>query len=138
MKRIITLLLSIILVFSVMPPAALAVTEVNVVQPRYFRISTLAIDFEISSSGKSTCYCKVTTHEPTDTAELTMELQRLEDTGWKTIKTWTGSGTYIAYLNKNWYVVHGYDYQLKITAKIYDTDDTLLETQVDYSDPITY
>lgn len=132
MKRTITLLLSIILVFSVMSPTVLAAAEDNAVQPRYLRISTFDTAFGIDSSGKSTCYCRVRTYESTDIIELTMELQRLEDSGWKTIKTWTGSDTHINSLDKNWYVVTSYEYRLEVTAKIYDSDGTLLETQVAY------
>lgn len=138
MKKVITLLLSIVLVFGVMAPAALAVSDDGSVQPRYFRIDTYTVDFDIDNSGKSSCYCKVMSGTSTDTVDLTMELQRYEDGDWETKKTWTGSGTCIASLNKNWYVTSGYDYQLRITAKVYDSTGRLRETQVEYSYSVYY
>lgn len=133
MKKAVTLLLCVVLIFGVMTPAVSAAADKGVSQPNYFRIGTFTIDFYIEDSGKSTCYCRVATDESTDYIELTMELQRKEDNEWNTIKTWTGSDTHVAYLNKNWYVLSGYQYQLKITAKVYDSSGKLRETQVEYS-----
>lgn len=138
MKKVITLLLSIVLVFGVMSPAALAATGDSTVQPLYCRIGTYIIEFDINSSGKSTCYCSVTSDTSTDSVELTMELQRLKDGDWNTIKTWTGSGTWLATLDKTWYVTSGYEYQLKITAEVYDSSGSLRETQVEYSCSVDY
>jgi len=138
MKKVITLLLSIVLVFGVITPTAFATADNDIMHPRYSRIYSIVTDLDIDSSGKSTCNCKVRSGTATDTVDLTMELQRLENGNWNTIKTWTSSGTRLAYLAKNWYVLSGYDYQLRITAEVYDSDGNLMETQVDYSKTVSY
>jgi len=112
--------------------------ESTEIQPRYTRISKINITFDISSAGKSSCYCKVTTIDWADDIDLTMELQRLEDGGWTTIKTWTNSGTGSVPLDKIWYVLSGYDFRLKITAKVYDAKGVWKETVTDYSYTVTY
>lgn len=138
MKKVVTLFLCVILVFGVMAPAVLATEDNVAVQPRYFRIGTYSVKLDINSSGKSTCYCKVKSNTSTDSVELTMELQRLKGEDWSTIKTWTGSGTWFATLDKTWYVTSGYEYQLKITAEVYDSTGSLRETQVEYSCSVDY
>lgn len=142
MKKGIALLLSVVLIFGVMTPTVFAATDADTVQPYYLRIRSLAIDFDIGSSGKSTCYCSVDSSVTTDTVDLTMDLQRyVKENGkeyWDTLKTWTSSGTYVASLNKTWYVSSGYEYRLRITAKVYNSSGTLQEMQVDYSDSVYY
>lgn len=138
MKKVVTLLLTIVLVFGIMAPAAFAVAENDSVQPRYLRIRSFDIAFDISSSGKSSCYSKIVTYESTDTIDLTIELQRDGGSGWSTIKTWTGEDTGRISLDKVWYVTSGYEYRLRITAEIYDTNGKLLETQIDYSRSVDY
>lgn len=139
MKKAIPLLLALILAFSILVPSALAVTDEDmVIQPRYARIATVDVDFDINSSGKSTCYSKVTTADWSDNIDLTMELQRLEGKDWTTIKTWNTSGTHIVSLDKTWYVVSGYDFRLKITSKITDSNGVWRETATDYSYTVTY
>ena len=138
MKKVVTLLLTIVLVLGIMAPAAFAFAENDAVQPRYFRISTFDIAFDISSSGKSSCYSKIVTYESTDTIDLTIELQRDGGSGWSTIKTWTGEDTGRISLDKVWYVTSGYEYRLRITAEVYDTNGKLLETQIDYSCSVDY
>lgn len=138
MKKVITLLLSVVLVFGAAAPAALAAADVKAadvedVQPRYARIRTFVTDFSIDSSWKSTCYFYVKSSVSTDTVDLTMELQRLEGESWKTKKTWTTSDTYSATLDKDWYVTPGYEYRILVTALIYDANGTLLEMVVDYN-----
>ena len=48
-------------------------------QPRYTNIRSLTASLEISKSGCASCYGKVMLTKSTDTADLTMELQRSSD-----------------------------------------------------------
>ena len=47
-------------------------------------------------------------------------------------------GDALRFTGKNWYVLSGYDYQLKVTAEVYDSTGRLRETQVEYSDSVYY
>ena len=65
----------------------------------------------------------------TDTVDLTMELQRSrDDTSWDTVKTWDTSGSGTIYLDKDWYVTSGYSYRVHVTAEVYSSNGTLVET----------
>lgn len=132
MKKALTLLLSLVLVFGVLAPVAYAAPAVRAVQPRYIRIGSFDTAFNINSNGKATCYASVESWYDTDTVDLTMELQRLEDGTWTTIKTWTGSGTHFTTLDKIWYVLTSYEHRIKVTAKIYNAAGVLLESQTEY------
>lgn len=138
MKKLLSLLLSLALVFSVLAPATFAADAEDTPQPFYVRIATFNIDFDIASDGKSTCYSKVTSAYLTDTVDVTMELQRVNNGDWETVKTWTGSGTRQVSLDKIWYVLSGYTYQLCITAEVYDANGNLKETETEYSTLIKY
>lgn len=99
-------------------------------QPRYTNIRSLTASLEISKSGCASCYGKVMLTKSTDTAELTMELQRSsDDTSWNTVKTWETSGSGTIYLDKDWYVTSGYSYRVHITADVYSSNGYLVESE---------
>ena len=124
-KKMIAFLLTLVMVCSVAAPFAFAADEG--IQPHYTRILTFDIDLDIASNDKSTSYSKVTASH-TDKINLTMELQREVDGEWETIKTWSTSNTWIASMEKDWYVGKGYDYQVLATADVYNANGVWQET----------
>ena len=128
----VTRILSIVILMSILVPTAFA-TNYNqpgssTGQMRYKRISVFAIELTISTSGKASCYSWAESAYSTDTIDLTMELQRYIGGTWDTVKSWNGSGTAIAYLNKDWYITSGYNYRVLATAKVYNSSGVLQET----------
>lgn len=98
-------------------------------QPRYSNIRSLTASLEISKSGCASCYGEVVLANSTDTAELTMELQRNSGgTSWHTVKSWDMDGKGTVCLDKDWYVMSGYSYRVHVTAEIYASDESLVET----------
>ena len=65
-------------------------------------------------------------------AYVKVELQQY-DGGWTTIKTWTDRGGSYAIVERNYAVMSGYDYRLKLTHKAYDSNGNLIETIIKYS-----
>ena len=52
--------------------------------------------------------------------------------GWTTIMDWSDSGRRVSF-DKGQFVSRGYDYRLKISADIYDSDGELVEDGTSYS-----
>jgi hypothetical protein len=95
---------------------------------RYVNISIMDAGLIINSSGRATCTGLMNLYDTSLTAKLTVELKKQSGTSWTTEKSWESSGLAFTYLSQPYNVVHGV-YQVKITAKVYDSSNTLLETQ---------
>ena len=67
-------------------------------------------------------------------AYVKVELQQYTGSGWTTIKTWTDRYESYAMVSKNYAVMSGYNYRLKLTHKAYDSNGNLIETLTSYSD----
>ena len=98
---------------------------------RYSTISYLNANLSVSGSGYASCSgtCNV---EYGYTAEVTLELQQKNGTTWKTIMDWSDSGRRVSF-DKGQFISRGYDYRLKISADIYDSDGDLVEDATSYS-----
>lgn len=95
------------------------------VSPRYVGISTISCDLSISENGYASCEGHSHAY-PGYTADVTLELQ--QDIGyWDTIKSWTGSGRSVPF-EKGYFVAEGYDYRVKITSVVYDSNGNYIET----------
>ena len=68
-----------LLTASLLISSAFTSVQDEVLQPRYTNIRSLTASLEISRSGCASCYGKVMLTKSTDTADLTMELQRSSD-----------------------------------------------------------
>ena len=67
-------------------------------------------------------------------AYVKVELQQKNGTSWTTIKTWTDRYEAYAMVSRNYAVMSGYQYRLKLTHKAYDSNGNLIETITKYSD----
>ena len=122
-------LFCLLLTASLLISSAFTSVQDEVLQPRYTNIRSLTASLEISKSGCASCYGKVVLTKSTDTVDLTMELQRSrDDTSWDTVKTWDTSGSGTIYLDEDWYVTSGYSYRVHVTAEVYSSNGTLVET----------
>ncbi len=97
------------------------------------------VGLNISSSGRADCYSQVVLDNTSDTAELTMELQRSNGgNSWRTIKTWSTSGSDTVTLDKDWYVTSGYTYRVHITVDVYTSSGSFAETESEDSMTFTH
>lgn len=127
-------LLSVILLltniaFAAMPPT---------VEPMYDNADRVSASINISSTGCATCAGTIVLHGGVK-ANVTLTLQKSKNgtTGWGDVKSWTDSGSYSLSINEDYYVMSGYYYRVKLVAKIYDSNNKLLET-IQESSPNRY
>lgn len=132
-KRIISLLLvSILMMLLPLNSFASGSAAPQNVQPRYIAIAELGAGLS-GESGYVTVSGRVLVTNPTLTCQLTVELQKKENGTWSTIDAWFNSGVISVSINENYYLLSG-DYRTKVTAKIYDSSNTLIEIATTYHD----
>lgn len=102
---------------------------------RYQGLSRLGADLSISS-GSATCTGTATTVSGY-TCDATLRLQRYTNSKWKNVKTWTLSGKTNRF-SETYYVTSGYEYRLEITADVYNSSGTLVDTATVYSNQVNY
>ena len=103
----------------------------TVISARYTAIRSLTADLTISSGGYASCLGDCTVRSEYD-AEVILELQQKKGSSWTTIMDWSDSGRRVSF-DKGQFVSRGYDYRLKISADIYDSDGDLVEDATSYS-----
>ena len=108
--------------------SAAAVSEGTTVEPRYVSISFLSADLSIATSGFASSTCKVRLSNLSNIVVVTMELQREETSGWRTIASWSESANYVA-MNKGYYVLPNYNYRVLVSVTVYDNNGGVVETQ---------
>lgn len=52
---------------------------------------------------------------------------------WSDEKTWTTDGSYVVLIDKDYYVVSGYYYRVKLSGTVYDSSGAYSETALAYS-----
>lgn len=127
-KRIVQLLLivSAVLSFSM---TAFAKAQID---PRWSYFTTVVGDLDISDSGKATILATVSANRSlVDEVKADCNLQRLEGSTWKTIKSWSAKSSsgapHIVDFRKTYYVEKGYSYRIQVKSKAYK-DGSVKET----------
>lgn len=118
----------------------LIITILNVtVSARYQYISNFSYGFSINSNGLATCtgYVKPTYDDKKTT--LTVELQKCSNGSWVYVDSWSDSrtGANSFSITELKYVISG-KYRVVVTAYVYSSSGTLLETTSCTSSEITY
>jgi len=106
------------------------------VSPFFLAIVSYDNNLILNSGGRLTCEGR-TEVQYGYVAGLVIELQQY-DGQWKTIKTWSASDSTIVSLNKDWYVVSGYQYRLKLTHTAMNGNSAVIESYSSYSKTVTY
>lgn len=128
MRKVISMLMSLVMFFTVAIPCFAATPDETVVSPRYTHISSNSVDLTINeTTGIATC--NATCYAPgTYTVEVECKLQRYQGGFWSTIKTWTSSGIRYASVYQNWAVYSGYTYRIYVVFYVRDSAGNLLES----------
>lgn len=127
MKRLLSFLLMLVLVFSMALPAF--AIETPHVQPRYKHISTFSAEIEYGNWGIATCRSVVTIDEGYQVT-LTMSLQRSRgNDSWEDMETWTNQGNSGASITEKRALSNTYNYRVLATATVYDLDGNWVETE---------
>lgn len=116
-------------------------TDIKMSDPtlRYTGISHLTLVLDINSSGKATCIGTVKPNDSTYTSYLLLQLGKYVNGQWQEVNSWTASGVGFSGANicKERYVTSG-DYALRLEAKVYDANNTLLDNVVRFSSLQSY
>ena len=125
-KKALCILLTLIVLLSVTAPAVAATPET--VQPYYTYVKSLDADLTISSNGIATCSGGVASTSALS-VKAVCELQVYKQGEWKTLKSWSDTGTATAdILDKQYTVETGYMYRVLTTGYVYSTSGSTLET----------
>ena len=114
----------------------LCVSTVFAATPRYIALSNFYVELSISNLGYAHCEGSAVVTIGY-TADVTLELQQKDGSTWDTVKTWTDSGSAVSF-EKGYFVEDGFDYRLKITAKVYNKNGKLIESPAAYSNVCSY
>ena len=141
-KSFVIILLAFSLILSAFPVYAAGESSLEgdiVISPNYTYIMLLHAGLTINSSGKAQCVGGVDASSNSYDAELTVSLQKYENGSWKSVKSWSDSGTGQSNLliDEPYYVVRG-TYRVRTTARIFDRLGKLLESASLNSDEVTY
>ena len=98
------------------------------IQPFYSDARRVYANLTINANGVATCSGKIIPKADKTKTSITVKLQQYAG-GWKTIETWTGSGTGLdgAFASGKKTVPSGYKYRVSVSGKIKDLDGNVLE-----------
>lgn len=142
-KRTFTYVLALITIVCLLASSASAAApdtlNGNTIQRRLTYIHSLATTVKISDSGQAICQGRATLNAITNSASLTMKLQRSSNgSSWTTLKTWTATDTGTIFMEESWPVAPGYYYQTVVTAEAYTSSGSVAETVTASSAVVKY
>lgn len=105
----------------------------STIQPRYTYVTSVGAGLSMDQFwGIATCMAIISVRDA-DTVMVHCLLQRFEDGGWTTIKAWTHTDRYTAYVDEQYAVYRGYTYRVRVTGYALDSAGNVLETVTKYS-----
>ena len=126
MRRLAALLMVIGILCTMIVPVAAATNE-NTIQPRWTYLNSVYAYLDINWLGVATCEGSSAARSSVE-IKTVVRLQQLTDTGWSTIKSWSGTGTLNASAGGKIAVARGYDYRVTVSAYVYDDNGNIVET----------
>ena len=124
-SRLLSLLLVGILIASVVPVQA-AFSDTT--PYRFDHVASCSIALTISSKGLATCTSNMILRDGV-TAEMTVTLYNSTDKkSWDYVKSWDTSGSLALALEKSYYVMSGHYYKAVLSADIYNSSGSLVES----------
>lgn len=126
MKKIISMACIAMLVICMALPVWAA--EEGTISPRYNGIRHVTAQIGINeSTGMATCEGEVSVYYAMP-AELLIQLQVYKDGRWKTLMSWSATGTGSVSMTKYYTVESGYEYRAYVTGYLNDDMDLPLES----------
>lgn len=129
-KRLVTIMLTLSLAVSLVAFPVAAVDYSDVVAPLYIGLEDVTADLAISSNGYANCSGSAYVANGYN-ATVVMELQQ------KNVKRWSKSGGYVS-MNESYRVSSKYYYRVAVTAKVYNSSGSLVESKTSYSGEVYY
>ena len=124
-SKLLSLLLAVILIASVVPVQA---ASSDIAPYRFDNVASCSIALTISSKGRATCTSNMILRDGV-TAEMTVTLYNSTDKkSWDYVKSWDTSGSFSLLLEKSYYVMSGHYYKAVLSADIYNSSGSLVES----------
>lgn len=137
MRKIISIFLSVVLLFGVLATGVYAASPNNEIMPYYVAVTGWSATLDKTSSTTAKCHSRFSTHGDY-LIVATMYLKRKEGTLWKTAGTWSNSGTTVVTVNGSTGVATGYEYMVYSVADIYDENGNFVERATVSSNTVSY
>jgi len=130
LKKVISIIL-----FLIIMVIALSIT----VSARYQNITVITVGLSIEPSGLANCSGYVLPSDSSINTKLTVSLQKYSGSSWVEQYSWSDSSTGIKSITISGqrYVTSG-KYRVVVTANIYNSLGTLIESQNNISNEVTY
>lgn len=126
MKRIVPILIVLTLLIALALPVS--AESYPSVQPRYTYINSVYAELSINTTtGITTCTGGVTA-KSVRPVEVVVYLQQDMGTYWKTIESWSGTGTMDIEITNRYAVASGETYRVYTAGYAYDSNNNLLES----------
>lgn len=132
MRKSISIILAVCLLMSFALPV-MAEEKAPSINPRYTYIRKLDGTLSIDGSGTAHCFAEGGVHDPSLKVYLICQLQGYNGSSWIIVRSWTATNLYDASLSKTATTSSDYsDYRLRVTCRVYNSADTLLESATYY------
>lgn len=125
MKRLLSLVLAVVMVLSTASVAYAAVIPPDEVQ--YSHVNSLYACLSIDKWGVTTCTGRVSA-KSVRPVEVDVYLQQYTGSYWRTVASWSASGSWQASLTRNYAVYSGYQYRVLAIGYVYDDAGNILES----------
>lgn len=126
MKRVISLIIAIVTLCVLLVPASAAVRDPVELQYEHTRYVYAVLSIN-NTTGLATCGGDVCAKD-FNPVEVVVQLQQLKDGVWRTLQTWTNTGTRYTEQTGIYYVMKGYVYRTKVTSFVYDDTGRIIES----------
>lgn len=127
MKRVLSLVVAVVLTFSVLNVTWVYAIEPYEMQPNYIGVATMKPGLTLNTGGLMTCTDNIEI-KTGYTAKVVWSLQYQSNRNWISTQTWKDSNKKRMSLNKTVAVVSGRNYRLQTVATVYDANGKVVET----------
>ena len=127
MRKIISVILSLLIMITLVTPALAATADTAVPLWNYTTSIYANLPTIDPLTGIADCSSKILASQYLP-VKVVCELQKYTSDGWTTVKSWEATGNMQAAVQKYYAVYTGYWYRVKTTGYVYSNDNVLLET----------
>lgn len=106
-------------------------------EPRFDYIKQTRAYLEIANNGIATVQGQLNASD-CDSVGITVKLQQYTSGSWKTVSTWTATGSTRCSLEKSKAISSGYTYRVEVVGKVYDSSGKVLESHTEYSNTVFF
>lgn len=134
-RRLVTIMLTMSVAISLVALPAAAIDYSDMISLQYIGLEDVTANLNISGNGYAECSGSAEVRSGYSVT-VVMELQQ-KNGAWIPIETWSKSGRYVS-MNESYRVANKYNYRVVVTAKVYNSSGSLVESKPSYSGEVYY